>query len=179
MVFNSRAMKGYQQVVTFAIRLFAFIATLALLLSLLLPWIMLDGTREILSGVGLASLLGSSMREYLYQVDPVQAAILTMGPILIALLAIITSHSYYRRKAIFWAPLATLATAMAIAFLAQDLVNAIYEGLVLVMIVSILLILHQATIRIQVTLKRRRKLPKISNILAVATGIGYYKWSDT
>ena len=179
MTFSSRRNTKSKQAVTLAVRLFAFIATLAPLLSLLLPWVMLDGTREILSGVGMIALLGSSMREYLYQVDPIQAAMVTIGPILIALLAIITSHSYYRRRSIFWAPLAMLATAMAIAFMTQDLVNAIYEGIAIVIIVSILIILHQGAIRIQVTLRRKRKLPKMSNILAVATGIGYYKWPDT
>ncbi len=47
MVFNPRITKS-QQAVTLIVRLFAFIVTLVSLLALLLPWIMLDGTREIL-----------------------------------------------------------------------------------------------------------------------------------
>ena len=178
MVFNPRITKS-QQAVTLIVRLFAFIVTLVSLLALLLPWIMLDGTREILSGVGAIALLASPMREYLYQVDPVQAAILTIGPVLIALLAIITSNYYYRRKSIFWAPLAMLATAMAIIYIVNDLVNAIYEGLIIIIAVSILLILHQTMIRVQVAMRHKRKLPKISNFLSVATGIGYYRWPET
>lgn len=178
MVFSLRV-TNRQQVVTLVVRLLAFTATLAPLLSLLLPWVMLDGNRDILSGIGLAALLASPMREYLYQVDPLQAAILTIGPILIALLAIITSNSYYRRKSIFWAPLTMLAIAMAIAFIAGDLINTIYEGLVVVIAVAILLILHQAAICLQVFLSNKRKLRRVSNILAIATGIGYYRWSES
>ena len=168
-----------QQAVTFIIRLLAFAAALVPLLALLLPWVMMDGTRDILSGVGLVALLASPMREYLYQVNPLQAALLTIGPALIAILAIITSHSYYRRNSIFWAPLMTLAIAMAIVYVAVDLVSAIYEGLVAVIAISALLILHQALIRVQVTLRRKRKLRKVADILAVATGSGRYRWSDT
>ena len=168
-----------QQAVTFIIRLLAFAVALVPLLALLLPWVMMDGTRDILSGVGLVALLASPMREYLYQVDPLQAALLTVGPALIAILAIITGHSYYRRNSIFWAPLMTLAIAMAIVYVAVDLVSAIYEGLVAVIAISALLILHQALIRVQVTLRRKRKLRKVADILAVATGSGRYRWSDT
>ncbi len=168
-----------QQIATLVVRLSAFAVTLVPLLALLLPWVMLDGNRDILSGVGLVALLASPMREYLYQVDLLQAAILTIGPILVALLVIITSHSYYRRKSIFWAPLMMLAIAMAIAFIAGDLINTIYEGLVLVIAVAILLILHQVAIRFQVFLSNKRRLRRVSNILAIATGIGYYRWSES
>ena len=174
----ARATKN-QQIATLIIRLFAFALTLVPLLALLLPWVMMDGTRDILSGAGLVALLASPMREYLYQVDPLQAATLTIGPALIALLGITTSHRYYRRKSIFWAPLMMLAIAMAIAFIAGDLIYTIYEGLVVVIAVAILLILHQAAIRLQVFLSNKRKLRRVSNILAIATGIGYYRWSES
>ena len=168
-----------QQIATLVVRLSAFAVTLVPLLALLLPWVMMDGNRDILSGIGLVALLVSPMREYLYQVDALQAALLTIGPVLIAILAIATSHSYYQRKSIFWAPLMMLAISMAIVYIAGDLISTIYEGLVVVIAVAILLILHQALIRIQVTLRRKRKLLKISDILAVATGIGHYRWSET
>ena len=168
-----------QQVATLVVRLSAFMVTLIPLLALLLPWVMMDGNRDILSGIGLVALLASPMREYLYQVDPLQAATLTMGPALIALLGITTSHHYYQRKSILWAPLMMLAIAMAIAFIASDLTSTIYEGLVVVIAVAILLILHQAAIRLQVFLNNKRKLRRVSNILAIATGIGYYRWSES
>ena len=168
-----------RQIATLAVRLSAFAVTLIPLLALLLPWVMMDGNRDILSGIALVALLASPMREYLYQVDPMQAATLTMGPALIALLGIVTSHHYYRRRSIFWAPLMMLAIAMAIAYIADDLIYTIYEGLVVVIAVAMLLILHQAAIRLQVFLSNKCKFRRVSNILAIATGIGYYRWYES
>ena len=167
-----------QQVATLIVRISAFAVTLVPILAFLLPWIMVDGTSYILSGVGLVALLASPMREYLYQVDPLQAAMLTMGPALIALLGITTSYRYYQRRSIFWAPFVMFAIALAIVYMADDLVSAVYEGLVIIIAVAGILILHQIAIRIQVSLRRKRKLRKVYRVLAVATGIGYYRWRE-
>ena len=118
------------------------------------------------------------MSEYLYAVSSPQAVLLMVGPILVALLAIITCYNYRRRRSIYWAPPAMLALAAAIAFGASDLVTAIEPGLVIVMVVAALLTLHQITIRVQVVLRRNMKMPAVYRTLAVATGMGHYRWSE-
>ena len=166
-----------QQIITFIVRLIAFVVAVTPLPALLLPWVRLDGTLEIRTGLGAVALLASPMREYLFTVDPLQASALTLGPVLIALLAIITSYRYYRRESIFWAPPAMLAAAVAIPYVATDLIGATLEGLGVVIAAAILLIAHQALIRIQVFLSRRRRWPGVYRTLAVAIGIGYNRWS--
>ena len=167
-----------RELATLIVRLTAFVATLIPLAAMTLPWVTLDGIEETVSGVGAIALLVPPMSEYLYAVSPLQAAILTLGPILVALLAIIISHNYRRRKAIFWAPPAMLAVAVAIAYGATDLVIATGQGLTIVMAVSVLLTLHQVAIRIQVELQRKLKMSGVYRALAVATGAGHYRWRE-
>ena len=82
-----------RELATLIVRLTAFVATLIPLAAMTLPWVTLDGIEETVSGVGAIALLVPPMSEYLYAVSPLQAAILTLGPILVALLAIIISHT--------------------------------------------------------------------------------------
>lgn len=168
-----------RELVTFAIRLMAFVVTLAPLGALGLPWVTLDGTKETLSGVATIALLAPPMGIYLYEVSPLQAGILTVGPILVALLAILVSYNYHRRQSIYWAPPAMLAVAAAVTYGTADLVTATQAGLVITMAVAALLTLHQASIRIQIALQRRQKLPRVHRALAIATGMGHYRWSET
>lgn len=167
-----------RELVTLVMRLAAFVATLIPLAAMALPWVILDGTGEAVSGVGAIALLVPPMSEYLYAVSPLQAALLTVGPILVTLLAIITSYNYRRRRSIYWAPPAMLAVVLAIAYGATDLVTGIESGLVVVMVVSALLTLHQIAIRIQVVLRRKTKMPGVYRTLAVLTGMGHYRWSE-
>ena len=167
-----------RELLTLIMRLIAFLATLIPLAALALPWIVLDGTKESVSGVGAIALLVPPTSEYLYAVSPLQAGILTLGPILVALLAIITSYNYRRRKSVYWAPPATLIVGGAIAYGTGDLVTAIEPGLLAVMAVSVLLTLHQIAIRVQVALRRRMKMPTVYRTLAVVTGMGHYRWSE-
>ena len=160
-----------RRVATTTVRLVAFAVTMVPLVSLLLPWITLDGSARAYTGVTCIALLVSPIREYLFEVDPVQAALVTIGPVLIAFISIVTSSYYYRRESIVWAPPALLAVALAMVFLTPDLVIGIHDGLRLVTAVAILLILHQGAIRLQVASRRRRKLYWVSGPLAVATGI--------
>ena len=106
-----------------------------------LPWATLDGTDTVVSGVGAIALLVPPTSEYLFAVSPIQAAIVTAGPMLAAALAIITSYNYWQRKSIFWAPPAMLAVMLAIAYGAVDLITAIEPGLVTMMAVSALAVL--------------------------------------
>ena len=164
--------------VTLFVRVAAFVATLITLCAPVLPWATLDGTEVEVSGIDAIALLASPMREYLYTVSPLQAAILTIGPALVGLLAIVTGYNYRRRRPIYWAPPAMLAVAAAIAYGATDLVSDVEIGLIVVMAVSILLTLHQFAIRVQVALRRNMKMPKVYRTLAVVTGMGRYRWTE-
>ena len=175
---GSRDQTRNRELATLMARLAAFVATLIPLAAMVLPWVVLDGTGEVVSGVGAIALLVPPMSEYLYAVSPLQATLLTVGPILVTLLAIITSHNYWRRKSVHWAPAAMLIVAAAMAYGAGDLVAEIEPGLVIVMAVSALLILHQAAIRAQVLLRRKMKMPGVYRALAVVTGMGHYRWSE-
>ena len=166
------------ELITLIMRLLAFVSTLTPLAAMTLPWVTLDGTEKSVSGVGAIALLVLPTSEYLYAVSPLQAALLTVGPILVAFLAIITGYNYRRRKSIYWAPPAMLAVAAAIAYGASDLVTSTESGLVVVMVVSAMLTLHQIAIRVQVALRRKMKLPVVYRALAVATGMGHYRWSE-
>ena len=175
---GSRDQTGSRELITLVMRLAAFVATLIPLAALALPWVTLDGTEETVSGVGAVALLVPPMSEYLYAVSPLQAATLTVGPMLVALLAIIIGYNYQRRRSIYWAPPAMLIVAGVIAFGTADLITDTEPGLAIVMAVSVLLTLHQAAIRIQVNLRRKMKMPAVYRALAVATGMGHYRWSE-
>ena len=175
---SSRDQTRNREMITLFMRLAAFVATLIPLAAMALPWVILDGTGETVSGVGAIALLVPPMSEYLYVVSLLQAAFLTVGPILVALLAIITGYNYRRRRSIYWAPPMMLVVSVAIAYGASDLIIATELGLVIVMAVSAMLTLHQTAIRVQVILRRKMKMPAIYRALAVATGMGHYRWSE-
>ena len=166
------------EITTFAVRLAFLALTLVPLGALLLPWITLDGTGETHTGIATVALLASPVSAYLYEVNPMQAAALTIGTALIALLAMLTAYNYHRRKSIYWAPLAMLAIAGAVAYGTGELANATHAGLSMVLATAVLLILHQTLIRVQVAMRRKGKLPKVYRLLAIASGIGYYRWRD-
>lgn len=159
-----------RRAITVAVRIVAFTVTMAPLAVLFVPWITLDGG-QARTGVTSIALLVSPVRDYIYAVDPVQAALVTIGPILIVLFSIVTSNSYYKRETIFWAPLAILVVALAIIFLTHNLVSYVHDGPRIVVTIAILLMLHQAAIRLQVATRRKRNLAWASGPLAVATGI--------
>ncbi|MXZ92674.1 MAG: hypothetical protein F4W95_04430 [Chloroflexi bacterium] len=136
-------------------------ATLVPLIAMALPWVTLDGGEQALTGIGVVVLLLPPMNEYLFTVSPLQAAILTLGPVLIVLLAIVTSYNYQRRQSIYWAPPVMLIAALAIVYGTADLVAAIEPGLITVVAFAALLSLHQVAIRIQVVLRRKTKMPRV------------------
>ena len=162
-----------QESITTAIRLLAFGVTLVPLGALFLPWITLDGTDEVYSGVTSIALLASPIRDYLFGFDPIQASLITIGPAVMTLLTIIISQHYYGRKSIPWVPPIMLAIVVGITYFATDLTSAIHMGLDLVAIAAVLLILHQVAIRIQVAIRRRSPYSRATGILAIATGIAY------
>ena len=158
---------------TTAIRLVAFGVALVPFGALFLPWITLNGSGETHTAVTSISLLVSPINDYLFEFDPVQAAIVTLGPTAIILLAIITGHHYYRRRSTPWTPPLMLAIVLATAYLTAGLTKATHEGLGATAAAAVLLILHQTAIRIQVALRRRRPFSKAAGILAIATGMAY------
>ena len=163
---------------TLGVRLMAFAVTLVPIAAMVLPWMSVDGIERAVSGAGAIALLVPPMGEYLYTVSPLQAAVVTLGPVLVVLLALLISDNYRRRRSIFWAPPAMLVVALGIAYGATDLVTGTEQGLTVVMGVSVLLTLHQIAIRIQVALQRKLKMPTIYRALAVATGAGHYRWTE-
>ena len=175
---GSRDQTRTRELVTLIVRLTAFVATLIPLVAMMQPWVTLDGIDAPVSGIGAVALLLPSMREYLYAVSPVQAAVVTLGPIPVALLAILISNNYRRRKSVFWAPPAMLVVALGIAFGATDLVTGTEQGLTIVIVVSMLLTLHQVAIRVQVALQRKLMMPAVYRVLTVATGTGHYRWRE-
>ena len=164
------------EVITTIARLVYFALTMAPLAALFLPWATLDGGARIRSGISCMTLLVSPIRDYLYEVGPVQAAILTLGPIVIVILSIVTSIYYYRRRSVLWTPPLLLLVALSIIYLTPNLVSDTYAGPRLVASVAILLIIHQAAIRIWGIARRNRRLSWISRPLAIATGIGRTIW---
>ena len=160
------------EIATLVVRLVFFVVTIVPLGAFLMPWVTLDGTGETRTGIETVALLASPVGTYLYEVNLVQAVTLTIGTALIALLAMLTAYNYHRRKSIYWAPLAMLMLAIAIVYGTGELATATHTGLSVVMAITVLLILHQTLIRIQVAMRRRGKLPKVRRALAIAAGIG-------
>ena len=58
-----------RRTVTLTIRLVAFAVTMAPLGALFLPWITLDGSARVRTGIGCVALLVSPIRDYLFAVD--------------------------------------------------------------------------------------------------------------
>ena len=143
---------------TTAIRVLWFTLSISPFAALSLPWITLDGTDETLTGITSIALLTSPVRDYLFGVHPVQAALLTFGPALIVLLTIIAGSRYGKRRSVYWAPPLMLVLALCIVYLTVDLVSATHEGLDAVLVISILLALHQLAIRIYVAMRGRQPL---------------------
>ena len=168
-----------RELITFATRLAYFVITLVPLGALVMPWVTLDGTEESLTGVETVAVLTAPIGSYLYEVSTLQTATLTIGTALIALMAMLTAYYYHKRKSIYWAPCAMLVLVAAIYFGTGELVEATHAGPSVVITISILLIIHQALIRVQVALRRKEKLPKVYRTLAVVAGSGYYRWRET
>ena len=175
---NSANNKG-REVATFVMRLAFFVLSIVPLAAFLMPWVTLDGTGETHTGISTIALLASPVNTYLYEVAPLQAATLIIGTALIGLLAMLTSYRYHKRRSIYWAPMALLAITIAVVYGTTELVNATHGGPTTIMVVAVLLILHQTSIRVQVAMRRKQKLPAVYRILAIATGIGHYRWSET
>ena len=134
------------EAISTGVRLLAFVVCLAPFAALFLPWVTLDGTDYAHTGVSSITQLASPLRDYMFDANPVQALIVTVGPAVIILLTIITGSRYCSRRSLYWAPPLMLAMVLAIVYLTEDLVSATHEGLDAVGVVAILLTVHQLAI---------------------------------
>ena len=167
---------------TFAIRLSAYLATLAIIGLFFVPWARIDGMGQTSSGADLIVLVVSPAFDYLVEISVLQTVVLLGSPALMIASAIFVSIKYARRET---APLATclvFASSITVLYGAPDLtVNnglGTTVGLTLTVVLSGLLLIHQVLIKIRGDLYRRRRLPTVYEVLSVITGSGYYRWCE-
>ena len=160
-----------RDVVRTAVRIVTFVVAMIPLAALFTPWVTLDGSVGTRSGVGCIALLASPVRDYLLAVDFMQAAVVTLGPALIFLLSVVTGSYYYRLRAVFWAPVGMLLVALATVYLAANLVSVTQVGPYIVIVAAVVILLHQAGIRLQLATRRNSKLSWLSGPLATVTGM--------
>ena len=175
--------QDWRELATLVMRLVAFAATLVMIGAFFLPWLRLDGATDGRSGAELMTLIISPTISYLFKVSPVQSGVLIGCPTIVILAAIIVMAKYGRRKT---APLATsaiLASSIAIIYATPDLTTndgpRVYMGLSFVVVLSGLLLLHWALIKLRTKLYRRRRWPFIYRALSILTGSGHYRWSES
>ena len=170
-----------KELATFLVRLAAFAATLLLIGAFFLPWVRLDGASEAHSGAELLAIVVSPTLTYLFAVSPVQASVLIACPAAVIVFAVNVMTKYAQRKTAPFATAAILASSLAVVYAAPDLVavnGSIHFGLLLVVVLSALLLTHQALIKLRMRLLHSRKLPTVHRTLSIATGSGPYRWSE-
>ena len=167
---------------TFAIRLLAFAATLAIMGAFFLPWTRLDGMSQTSSGAELVALVASPTVDYLLAISTLQAVVLVGCPALLIVSAVMVMARYARRKTAPFATCLIFASSMSVIYGAPDLTAGnelgAYAGLSLIVILSAGLLIHQALIKLRENLYHRRRLPNVYQALSVLTGSGYYRWSE-
>ncbi len=167
---------------TFAMRLVAFAATLAIMGAFFLPWVRLDGMSEASSGAELVALAVSPTANYLFAVSTIQAVVLLGCPALLILSATMVMAKYARRKTAPFTTCLVFASSVSVIYGAPDLTASnevgAYWGLSLTVALSTVLLIHQALIKIRGNLFRRRRLPIVFQVLSVLTGSGHYRWSE-
>ena len=174
--------QNLRELATFAMRLIAFAATLAIMGAFFLPWTRLDGMSQASSGAELVALVVSPTVNYLFAVSTLQAAVLVGCPILLIVSATIVMAKYARGKTAPFATCLVFASSVSAIYGAPDLTarNEVgaYIGLSLIVVISAALLIHQALIKLQGNLYHRRRLPIVYQALSVLTGSGYYRWNE-
>ena len=182
---NEAPRQSWRESTTFAMRLVAFAVSLAIMGAFLLPWVKLDGESDVRTGTGLMTLAISPARDYLTMVAPIQTVVLIACPVAMLIFAIILAAKYAQRKTALFATAAILASAIAIIYGARGLIDGsgfnAEVGLSLIVILSALLLVHQALIKIRARLRIKRKLPAVQRALFIITGSGHYRyrWEQT
>ena len=171
-----------RELATFTMRLVAFAATLAIMGAFFLPWARLDGMNEASSGAELVALVVSPTANYLFAVSTLQAVVLVGCPALLILSATMVMAKYARRKTAPFATCLVFASSVSVAYGAPDLTASnelgAYVGLSLIVVLSAVLLVHQALIKLRGNLYHRRRLPTVYQALSVLTGSGHYRWSE-
>ena len=178
----SQLSQNLREVATFAMRLLVFGATLAIVGAFFLPWVRLDGTSQASSGAELVAIILSPTVDYLLAVSSLQTGILLGCPAILILSALIVVAKYSRRKT---APLATcvvFASSALVIYGAPDLTASneagAHVGLLLTMVLSVALLIHQTLMKLCERLRYGRRLRTVYQSLSVITGSGYYLWND-
>ena len=171
-----------RELATFLVRLAAFAVTLLLTAAFFLPWVRLDGASDAHSGAELLAIIVSPTLTYLFAVSPVQAGVLIGCPAAVIVFAINVVTKYAQRKTAPLATAAILASSLSVVYAAPDLVavngSRIHYGILLVVVLSAALLIHQALIKLRMRLLRSRKFPAVHRALSIATGSGSYRWSE-
>ena len=174
--------QNLREFATFAMRLIAFAATLAVMGAFFLPWTRLDGMSQASSGAELVALMVSPTVNYLFAVSTLQAAVLVGCPALLIVSAAMVMAKYARRKTAPFATCLIFASSVSVIYGAPDLTASsemgAYVGLSLIVVLSAALLVHQALIRLRGILYDRRRLPTVYQALSVLTGSGFYRWSE-
>ena len=164
--------QNLREFATFAMRLIAFAATVAIMGAFFLPWTRLDGMSQASSGAELVALVVSPTVSYLFTVSTLQASVLVGGPALLIVSASVVMAKYARRKTSPFATCLVFASSVSVIYGAPDLTasNEIgaYVGLSLIVALSAALLIHQALIKLRGNLYA----------LSVLTGSGFYRWSE-
>ncbi len=173
---------GLREVATFAMRLVAFAATLAIMGAFFLPWAKLDGMSEASSGAELVVLAISPAVNYLFAVSTLQASVLVVGPALLIVSASVVMAKYARRKTAPFATCLVFASSVSVIYGAPDLTESsgvgTHVGISLIVASAACLLVHQALIKLKGNLLRRSRLPTVCQALSILTGSGLYRWGD-
>ena len=171
-----------RELATFIMRLVAFAATLAIMGAFFLPWARLDGMSDASSGAELVALVASPTIDYLFAVSTLQASVLVGGPALLILSASVVMAKYARRRTAPFATCLVFASSVSVIYGTPDLTGrnevGAYVGLSLIVVLSAVLLVHQAAIKLRGNLLRRGRLPTVYRALSVLTGSGPYRWSE-
>lgn len=163
-------------------RLVAFATTLAIMGAFFLPWARLDGMSEASSGAELVATVLSPTVNYLVGVSRLQAGVLVGCPALCIVSATIVMVRYGRRKTAPFATCVVFASSMSVIYGTRDLTASdelgASVGLSLTAVLSGILLVHQALIKLRVRLNAQRKLPAVCRVLSVLTGSGPYRWDE-
>ena len=173
--------QNLREFATFAMRLIAFAATVAIMGAFFLPWTRLDGMSQASSGAELVALVVSPTVSYLFTVSTLQASVLVGGPALLIVSASVVMAKYARRKTSPFATCLVFASSVSVIYGAPDLTGneiGAYVGLSLIVALSAALLIHQALIKLRGNLYHRRRLPTVYHALSVLTGSGFYRWSE-
>ena len=172
---DAKARPERREIATIAVRLTAFVVTLAVIGALFLPWVTLDGVDGHI-GAELPVLAFTPLGKYFFAVAPVQTSLLIVCPVIVGLFAVIVAFAYAQRRTMIWATVILLVATNLVLYGTGDIVVSTGFGLVLIVVLSALLLVHQLLIKLRGQLFKRRIMSVLYRGLSVVTGSGRYRW---